>query len=142
MSVEKFRELAALRKVPGASIGARFSTAERRWAVEYARQPGMSANRAARALGISDVTMRIWMRAAIPAATLRPVVVTTEESEPQRRPRAPSKAPTATDVNGRQEVGATIPWAAFVNSGTSPNCGWLAASSGPRNGSMFWQWAP
>jgi transposase-like protein len=63
MTAEKFRELAALRKVPGANTGARYSTAERRWAVEYARQPGMSANRAARALGISDVTMRIWIRA-------------------------------------------------------------------------------
>ena len=82
MTVEKFRELAALRKVPGANLGARYSTAERRWAVEYARQPGMNANRAARELGISDVTMRIWMRAAKPAAILRPVVVTTEESEP------------------------------------------------------------
>jgi transposase-like protein len=59
MTAEKFRELAALRKVPGANIGARYSTAERRWAVAYARQPGMSANRTARALGISDVTMRI-----------------------------------------------------------------------------------
>ena len=100
MTAEKFRELSALRKVPGANIGARFSTAERRWAVEYARQPGMSANRAARALGISDVTMRIWMRVAKPAATLRPVVVTTEESEPQRRPRA--TAPTTLTLKTAQ----------------------------------------
>ncbi|MDB4988264.1 MAG: hypothetical protein JWN04_3442 [Myxococcaceae bacterium] len=78
----------------GSSIGARFSTAERRWAVEYARQPGVSANREARALGVSDVTMRIWIRAAKPAATLRPVVVSTDGSEQHpRRPRAPSKAP-------------------------------------------------
>lgn len=94
MTAEKFREVSALRKVPGANIGARFSTAERRWAVEYARQPGMSANRAARALGISDVTMRIWIRTATPAATLRPVVVTTEEPEQQSRPSAASKSPT------------------------------------------------
>ena len=53
----------------------------------------MSANRAARALGISDVTMRIWVRAAKPAAALRQVVVTTGESEQQRQPRAPSKVP-------------------------------------------------
>lgn len=102
MTAEKFREVSALRKVPGANIGARFWTAERSWAVDYARQPGMSANRAARALGISDVTMRIWIRAATPSATLRPVVVTTEEPEQQSRPSAASKAPTTLTLRTAQ----------------------------------------
>ena len=62
----------------------------------------MSANRAARALGIDDVTRRLWIRAAKPAATLRPVVVTTEESEPQRRPRATSRAPTTLTLRTAQ----------------------------------------
>lgn len=102
MTAEKFRDLASRRKARDSRIGASFSTAERRWAVEYARQPGMSANRAARALGISDVTMRMWIRAAKPAATLRPVVVTPEEPEPQRRPRAASKSPTTLTLRTAQ----------------------------------------
>ena len=53
-------------------------------------------------LNISDVTMRIWIRAAKPAATLRPVVVTTDESEQQSRPRAPSKAPATLTLRTAQ----------------------------------------
>jgi hypothetical protein len=52
----------------------------------------MTANRAARALGISEVTMGLWIRAAKPTGRLRPVVVTTDAQEQPSRARTPSRA--------------------------------------------------
>lgn len=92
MTVEKFHELAVSRRASSGRTGARYSSVERRWAVEYARQAGLNANRAARALGISDVTMRMWLRTVKPTGTLRPVVVTPDELAQRSEAQTPSKS--------------------------------------------------
>lgn len=49
---------------------------------------------------MSDAAMRIWLRAATPAGSLRPVVATTNESEKQGRARTPSCATAALEQRG------------------------------------------
>jgi transposase-like protein len=90
MSVEKFREKAARLRSPGQRGMPRYPHVLRRFAVTYARTAGVGVGEAADRLGISDVTLRVWMRAAKRVGALLPVVVTHDGPEGQHRGRGSS----------------------------------------------------
>jgi transposase len=105
MSVEKFREQAARLRAPGHRGMPRYPDVLRRFAVTYALSAGVGVGKAADRLGVSDVTLRVWMRDAKRTGALLPVIVTSDEPERQRRGRVASNQPailTLRTVHGHE----------------------------------------
>jgi transposase-like protein len=74
----------------------RYPDAMRQFAVTYAQSTGVGLGMAADQLGISDVTLRSWMRAPKRAGAFLPVVVA-DELEPQSQtPPSSSSSTTLT----------------------------------------------
>ena len=96
MTVERFREQAAQLRGERRRGGGPYPDALRRWAVSYARSTGVGVNRATDRLGICNVTLRNWMRAAKRTGTFLPLVVADElVSQPQARLSTPLTLRTA-----------------------------------------------
>jgi transposase-like protein len=96
MSLEKFREHAAILRTPGRRGMPRYPDAMRRFAITYAQSSGVGLGKAAERLGISDVTLRAWTRSAKRTGALLPVVVE-DEFEPVSPPASsPSTSATLT----------------------------------------------
>ena len=89
MTIEQFRELATQRRAAAKQGGARYTKAERAWAVGWAAQSGLSRTRAARELGIADPTLRHWFAEAKSPAVFERVHVSPDDAR-----AAPSAAPS------------------------------------------------
>jgi transposase-like protein len=97
MSLEKFQEQAGRLRAPGRRGMPRYPDAMRQFAIAYAQSADVGLGKAADQLGISDVTLRSWMRAAKRAGAFLPVVVA-DEREPQ------SQTPPSSNVCPRQST--------------------------------------
>ena len=101
MTVEKFREQATQLRGQGRRGGGPYPDAMRRWAVSYARSAGVGVNRAADRLGISNVTLRSWMRALSPSGGVLRAVVITPDTQAEH-PRAAGSSPPALTLRTAQ----------------------------------------
>jgi transposase-like protein len=99
MSLEKFREQAGRLRASGRRGMPRYPDAMRQFAITYAQSAGVGLGKAADQLGISDVTLRSWTRAAKRTGGFVPVVVAEErtpQSQTQQSSSSASSAPTLT----------------------------------------------
>lgn len=87
MSLEKFREQAGRLRAPGRRGMPRYPDAMRKFAITYTQSAGVGLGKAADQLGISDVTLRSWLRASKGSSAFVPVVVADEVAvRPQTQP--------------------------------------------------------
>jgi transposase-like protein len=80
MTVEEFRTEAARLRATRKRGAPRYSKEMQRWAVAYAKRAGVSISKAAAELGISDMTLRSWMRVIDVHESFAPVTITAEAS--------------------------------------------------------------
>ena len=78
MTIEQFRAEVTRLRATRRRGAPKYSREMRRWAVGYARRAGVAVSKAAAQLGVSDITLRTWMRADEAKSAFEPVTVTSE----------------------------------------------------------------
>ena len=104
MTIEQFRERATQRRAAVKQGGARYTKAERAWALEWAEQSGLSRTRAARELGIADPTLRHWQAESKskPGGALERVHVLPDEPSARTSTAPSARAFTLRTVHGHE----------------------------------------
>lgn len=80
MTIEEFRAEVTRLRATRKRGAPRYPKEMQCWAVAYARGAGVAISKAAAQLGISDMTLRSWMRAAEVKSALEPVTIRSEAS--------------------------------------------------------------
>ena len=80
MTLEEFRDEATRLRAARKRGAPRCSKEMQRWAVAYAKRAGVNISRAAKQLGMSDMTLRSWVRVADAGGAFVPVTVSEEGS--------------------------------------------------------------
>lgn len=78
--VEEFRAEATRLRATRKRGAPRYSKEMQRWAVAYARRAGVSISKATTQLGISDMTLRSWMRVHEAGGSFAQVTISAEGS--------------------------------------------------------------
>ena len=78
--MEEFRAEATRLRAACKRGAPRYSKEMKRWAVAYAKRAGVNISRAAKQLGISDMTLRSWVRVADAGGAFVPVRVSEGDS--------------------------------------------------------------
>ena len=76
--MEEFRAEATRLRATRKRGAPRYPREMQRWAVTYARRTGVTISRAAKQLGINDMTLRSWVRVADAGGSFTPVTVSEE----------------------------------------------------------------
>jgi transposase-like protein len=85
MTVEEFRAEATRLRAARKRGAPRYPREMQHWAVAYAKRTGVNISRAAEQLGISDMTLRSWVRVADAGGAFVPVTVSDASSPTPRR---------------------------------------------------------